>query len=67
MHVPGYGQLLASLEPGLIAALADKRVKLALNGAIVTNRNLLVLEDGDELAFLPPVSGGCHDKDSSGG
>lgn len=58
MHVSSYDQLLACLETDLVAALADRRVKLALNGDIVTNRNLLVLADGDELAFLPPVSGG---------
>ncbi len=58
LHVPGYAQLLAELETGLVAALADPRIKLAVNGEIVTDRAALVLADGDELAFLPPVSGG---------
>jgi molybdopterin synthase sulfur carrier subunit len=58
IHVSSYDQLLAGLETDLVAALADRRVKLAVNGEIVTDRNLLVLADGDELAFLPPVSGG---------
>ena len=58
MHVPGYALLLAGLETDLVAALADPRVKLAVNGEIVTDRNALVFADGDELAFLPPVSGG---------
>lgn len=57
-HVPSIAQLLAGLETDLVAALADPRVKLAVNGKIVADRAGLVLQDGDELAFLPPVSGG---------
>ncbi|HVR91358.1 MAG TPA: MoaD/ThiS family protein [Novosphingobium sp.] len=34
------------------------RIKLALNGTILTQRSDIELRDGDELAFLPPVSGG---------
>lgn len=58
LHVPSYDQVLAALETDLVAAISDPRVKLAVNGEIVTDRAALVLEDGDELAFLPPVSGG---------
>lgn len=50
--------LLARLEPELAAALTGPRVRLAVNGTLVTDRAGLVLGDGDELAFLPPVSGG---------
>ena len=50
--------LMAALEPELAAALSDARVKLALNGTLVTDRASLMLREGDELAFLPPVSGG---------
>ncbi len=56
--VPSYAMLLAGLETELVAALADVRVKLAVNGEIVSDRTALVFADGDELAFLPPVSGG---------
>lgn len=50
-------QVLAGLEPALALALLDERVRVALNGELVGER-ALVLGDGDELAFLPPVSGG---------
>ncbi len=50
--------VLAGLEPSLASALGGERIRLAVNGALVTDRKALRLEDGDELAFLPPVSGG---------
>ena len=34
------------------------RIKLALNGAVLSQVFGIELRDGDELAFLPPVSGG---------
>lgn len=51
-------EVLAGLEPELAAALNGAKVKLAVNGKLVTDRGALTLRDGDELAFLPPVSGG---------
>jgi molybdopterin synthase sulfur carrier subunit len=50
--------LLAGLEPDLASALRGDRVRLAVNGRVVVDRGAVVLADGDELAFLPPVSGG---------
>ncbi|WP_068092471.1 MoaD/ThiS family protein [Novosphingobium rosa] len=48
---------LTDLLRGLPAGLLSPRVKLALNGMLVQAEGL-VLDSGDELAFLPPVSGG---------
>ncbi len=49
--------VLAQLPEPLAAALAGPKVRFALNGALVASEGLLV-GDGDELACLPPVSGG---------
>lgn len=50
-------RIMADMGPELAQALAGPRVRLALNGALVAGDGL-VLKAGDELAFLPPVSGG---------
>jgi len=50
--------LIAALEPELARAVTADRIRLAVNGRLVADRRALVLADGDELAFLPPVSGG---------
>lgn len=50
--------LLSDIEPELAQALRAERIKLAVNGALVADRSGLVLNSGDEVAFLPPVSGG---------
>jgi len=50
--------VLAALAPELAVALMDERVRIALNGALLVDRGGIMLADGDELAFLPPVSGG---------
>ncbi len=52
------GAVLQLLEPELSAALCGERIRLAVNGTLVADRASLALKDGDELAFLPPVSGG---------
>lgn len=49
--------IIAVLPQALQAELSHDRIKLARNGTLVSSIGL-VLHDGDELAFLPPVSGG---------
>jgi len=44
--------------PTLADTIAGEKVRLAINGALIPDKHTLVLADGDELAFLPPVSGG---------
>lgn len=51
-------QVLAALDPALAVELLGERVRMALNGRLLTDMGGVVLADGDELAFLPPVSGG---------
>ena len=50
--------VLAALAPDLAVALLGERVRMALNGVLIVERGGIVLREGDELAFLPPVSGG---------
>jgi molybdopterin synthase sulfur carrier subunit len=51
-------QVLAGLDPALAVQLLGERVRMALNGRLLTDVGGVVLAQGDELAFLPPVSGG---------
>jgi molybdopterin synthase sulfur carrier subunit len=50
--------ILAALDGDLAAALTADRIRLAVNGILVADRAAVVLGEDDELAFLPPVSGG---------
>ncbi|WP_428332073.1 MoaD/ThiS family protein [Novosphingobium sp.] len=50
--------ILAGLNRDLAIVLLDERVRLALNGRLLPQTGAIVLGAGDELAFLPPVSGG---------
>ncbi len=50
--------VIDGLEPRLAEALRAPRVKLAVNGILLQDSDAPVLRDGDEIAFLPPVSGG---------
>ncbi|MBF9150527.1 MoaD/ThiS family protein [Novosphingobium jiangmenense] len=51
-------QVLAALEPALAVELLGEKIRMALNGRLLTDVGGIVLAQGDELAFLPPVSGG---------
>lgn len=55
---PSLTTVLAALEPGLAAELQGERIRWAVSGALVRRDALPVLKEGDEIAFLPPVSGG---------
>ena len=50
--------LLRALEPVLAAQVAGEKVRIALNGGLLTDKLSLCAGDGDEIALLPPVSGG---------
>lgn len=50
--------VLARLDPALAVELLGERVRMALNGSLIAETGGVVLGEGDELAFLPPVSGG---------
>lgn len=56
--VSSLAALFDALEPPLVEALSGSKVKVAVNGRIVVDRADCALSDGDEVAFLPPVSGG---------
>jgi molybdopterin converting factor small subunit len=50
--------VLSALPLALQQVLAGTRWRMACNGALVGDASALVLHAGDELALLPPVSGG---------
>lgn len=51
-------RLSSDYAPALAEIIGGPRVKIALNGALVADKQALILADDDEIAFLPPVSGG---------
>lgn len=55
---PCLDEVLEGLEPELAETLRSGKVKLAVNGILLQDMDAPVLKDGDEIAFLPPVSGG---------
>lgn len=50
--------LLAKVPAALAAAIRDERVHVALSGRVVTEKATILAHEGDEVALLPPVSGG---------
>jgi molybdopterin synthase sulfur carrier subunit len=50
--------LKAALPPALAEALEDPRNRVAVNGVLLADTASLQAADGDEIALLPPVSGG---------
>lgn len=50
-------QALLSHSPNFAELLADKRLLLAVNHALVS-RAQFSAQDGDEVALMPPVTGG---------
>lgn len=50
--------LKASLPEALAAAVDHPRNRVALNGALLADKTALAASDEDEIALLPPVSGG---------
>ena len=53
-----WGALVEALAGELGDALEGGKVKLAVNGTVLADKRTLMAEDGDEVALLPPVSGG---------
>ncbi|MBH5322090.1 MoaD/ThiS family protein [Aurantiacibacter sediminis] len=53
-----WAQLISMLEPGLMAAIADDTVRVAVDGELLPDKTALSASDGAEVALLPPVSGG---------
>ena len=54
----GWHGLLEALPGPLGEATRGEKVKLALNGTVLADKTALAASDGDEVALLPPVSGG---------
>jgi len=50
--------LLRNVEPDLAEQLHNDRVHIACAGIVLSDKTTLLAQDGDEVALLPPVSGG---------
>lgn len=50
--------LLSGLDPALAEAVREARVHVAAAGRVLADKTALCAQDGEEVALLPPVSGG---------
>ncbi len=50
--------LLEAVGPGVAEQLQQERVNVASAGRVLADKTALAAKDGDEVALLPPVSGG---------
>ncbi len=50
--------LLDAVGPQLAEDIAGERVHVACAGTVLADKTTLLARDGDEVALLPPVSGG---------
>ena len=50
--------LLEAVGEGVASQLANDRVNVACAGRVLADKTALEAQDGDEVALLPPVSGG---------
>lgn len=53
-----WSMLTEALDGDLGERVAGDTVKLAVNGTVLADKLTLFANDGDEVALLPPVSGG---------
>lgn len=53
-----WSALVTVLEGDLGEAMAGEKIKVAVNGKVLPEKSALAANDGDEVALLPPVSGG---------
>lgn len=53
-----WARLLDALPQTLAETISGDKVRLAVNGTVLADKQALAANDGDEVALLPPVSGG---------